>query len=57
MQAFQMEQQLKQKEMQFDAYIRMKLCLDAQLLDPQLIQDVLGFYSFSAQWLLNLVKS
>jgi len=57
MQGLMMEQTLKQQEKQFDAFVRFKLCLEALLLDRELIQNVITFYSFSSQWLLNLVKS
>jgi ubiquitin conjugation factor E4 B len=50
------EQQLAALAQQIDNLAVMKLTMDAQLLDPELLQHALQFYSFTARWLMHLAE-
>jgi ubiquitin conjugation factor E4 B len=46
---------LERKRRQFEGMLQTRLGMDAQLLDPDLLQAALSFYAFSAKWLCHLV--
>ncbi|KAL6045702.1 putative ubiquitin conjugation factor E4 [Balamuthia mandrillaris] len=50
-----MDASLARLKSQVKAMLGGKFCMDAQLLDPELLQSALNFYAFSAKWLMHLV--
>mgnify|MGYP001091181208 CR=1 FL=1 len=49
------EAALNQLKAEFETLHKGKLAMDAQLLDPMMLQEALNFYAFSAEWLVHLV--
>lgn len=54
-QAAAMQANLARMKQRREGMHRALLAIDAQLLDPRLIQAALNFYAFSAKWLCHLV--
>lgn len=48
-------ERLRTLSQQLEVTTQMKLCLDAALLDPSLLEHMLRFYVYTCQWFLTVV--